>query len=52
MKRFKVEKAPQGGYCIVDTTHGLPIAFLEKKAPADRACKEINTNHENVAKSN
>lgn len=51
MKRFKVEKAPQGGYQIVDTTHGLPIAFLPKKAPADRACQEINNNHEKAVKN-
>jgi len=51
MKRFKVEKAPQGGYQITDTTHGLAISFIQKRAPADRACREINTNHEKIAKT-
>jgi hypothetical protein len=46
MKRYKVEKVSQGQYKIVDTSLKAAIAWIEKKAPADRACKEINLAYE------
>ena len=51
MKRFIVEKSPNGGYQIVDTVLSLPISFISKKAPADKACREINSNHEKLTKT-
>ena len=46
MKRYIVEKVHQGQYKIVDTSLNQAIAWVEKKAPADRACAEINKNYE------
>jgi hypothetical protein len=46
MKRYIVEKVRQGQYKIVDTSLKQAIAWVEKKAPADRACAEINKNYE------
>ena len=46
MKRYIVEKVSQGQYKIVDTSLNQAIAWVEKKAPADRACAEINKNYE------
>jgi len=52
MKRYIVEKVSQGQYKIVDTSLKQAIAWIAKKAPADRACAEINKNYEaNLTKS-
>jgi len=53
MNRYIVEKVSQGQYKIIDTSLQQAIAWIAKKAPADRACAEINKNYEtNITKSN
>lgn len=52
MKRYIVEKVSQGQYKIVDTTLNAAIAWIEKKAPADRACRDINKNYEATVTKN
>ena len=52
MKRYIVEKVSQGQYKIVDTSLNAAIAWIEKKAPADRACRDINSNYENSLTKN
>ena len=47
MNRYIVEKVSQGQYKIVDTSLKQAIARIAKKAPADRACAEINRNYQN-----
>jgi hypothetical protein len=46
MKRYKVQRAENSQYKIIDTTLNVPIAWIDKKAIADRACKHFNQTYE------